>query len=644
MKTANLTAERAKYLELLSKQYPNIRAVSTEIINLQAILNLPKGTEHFLSDIHAEYESFSHVMRNASGVIKTYIVELFGNIMRESEIKSLAALVYYPKEKLRLVKKTESNMTDWYRITIYRLIRVCKRASAKYTRSKVRKSIDSRFAYIMEELLHEDAQDQTKQDYYNQIIDTIIGIGSADAYIIELSKVIQRLAIDRLHIIGDIFDRGPHADKIMDELMHHYSLDIQWGNHDIVWMGAAAGSAACILNVIRVSAKYANLHTLEDGYGINLIPLVTYAIEYYGSGDFKKFKPDLLGNTSISDKEEQLIAQIHKAATILQFKAEAEIIMRNPEYLMNDRLLMDKIELNPVDFPTVDPKNPFAITDEEADILDKLVASFQNCPKLQEHAALLFSKGGMYKVFNGNLLFHGCVPMNPDGTLKVVKIGNNHFSGKKLLDAIDRRVREGYLNRSDEKARQRGQDMMWYLWCGADSPLFGSDRMTTFERYFFEDKSTHVEARDPYYSLRNTEAACKTVLADFGLDPETGHIINGHVPVKVAKGESPIKANGRLFVIDGGFAKAYQKSTGIAGYTLIYNSHGLVLVSHEPFESFQRAIEAELDIHSSKLVIEYVNQRIKVRDTDDGAVLLESIKDLTELLSAYETGRIKENQ
>jgi len=635
--------ERLKYLGLLSKQYPNIRDVSTEIINLQAILNLPKGTEHFISDIHGEYESFNHVMRNASGVIKTYILELFGNVMRESDVKSLATLVYYPKEKLGLIKKTEKSVDDWYKITIFRLIKLCKRASSKYTRSKVRKTIDSRFVYIMEELLHEDDQNQSKQDYYNQIVDTIIQIGSADDYIIELCMLIQRLVIDRLHIIGDIFDRGPRADKIMDELARHHSLDIQWGNHDIVWMGAAAGSAACILNVIRVTARYANLHTLEDGYGINLVPLVTYAIEYYGQGDLSGFQPGLLDN-NISEKEEQLITQIHKAAAILQFKAEAEIIKRHPEYLMDDRLLLDKIEWNKTDFGTIDPKNPYAITDEEADIIDKLIVSFCNSPKLQKHAELLFSKGGMYKIDNGNLLFHGCIPMNMNGTLKTVKIGDNLYKGRKLLDAIERIVREGYLNHSDSNARQRGQDIMWYLWCGAGSPLFGSDKMTTFERYFFGDKSTHTETKNPYYSLRNTEETCKTILADFGLDPENSHIINGHVPVKVVKGESPIKANGRLLVIDGGFAKVYQESTGIAGYTLIYNSHGLVLVSHEPFESSQRAIEDELDICSSNFVVEYTNKRIKVKDTDDGASLLENVNDLLELLSAYKTGKIKENQ
>jgi fructose-1,6-bisphosphatase-3 len=569
-------------------------------------------------------------------------MELFGNVMRESEIKSLATLVYYPQEKLHLIKKTEPDMPNWYRITLFRLIKLCKRASWKYTRSRVRKAIDDRFTYIMEELLHEDSE-QRKPDYYNQIIDTIIEIGRADNYIVELSEVIRHLAIDRLHIIGDIFDRGPHSDKVMDELSRHHSIDIQWGNHDIVWMGAAAGSAACILNVIRVCARYANMHILED-YGINLIPLVTYALEYYTGGNFDEFKPELLGGKTISEKEEFLISQIHKAATILQFKIEAEIIKRHPEYMMDDRLLLDKIAFNEIDFPTVNPENPYELTEEESDIVDRLTASFQFSPRLQEHAAFLYSRGGMYTIYNGNLLFHGCVPMNGDGSYKHMKIDETDYSGRELLDAIERKVREGYLNYSDAVSRENGRDIMWYLWCGADSPLFGSDKMATFERYFYSDKSTHSEKRNPYYTFREKEDVCKKILHDFGLNPEIAHIINGHVPVKVIKGESPIKANGRLFVIDGGFAKAYQKSTGIAGYTLLYKAQGLVLVSHEPFESSQRAIEEELDIHSSEYVIEYMNERIKVRNTDDGALIMDNVKDLLDLMHAYETGKIKENR
>ncbi|MEA5016512.1 MAG: fructose-1,6-bisphosphatase [Candidatus Limiplasma sp.] len=633
---------QVKHLTFLAKQYPNIKSVSTEIINLQAILNLPKGTEHFLSDIHGEYESFSHVMRNASGVIKTYIKELFGNTMRESEISSLSTLVYYPKEKLRLVKRQEQNMLDWYRITMYRLIKLCRRAASKYTRSKVRKSIDPNFSYIMEELLQEDGESKYKHDYYHQIINTIIDLGRADDYIIELSKVIQRLSIDRLHIIGDIYDRGPYADKIMQELTRHHSLDIQWGNHDILWMGAAMGSVACIMNVLRICAKHGNLHTLEDGYGINLVPFVTYAMEYYSAGDFSRFKPEIAAGRILSAKEEHQAAQVHKAAAVLQFKVEAEIIGRHPEYHMADRLVLHTIQRDPLDFPTVDPQNPYQISTEEADILDKLSGAFQNSTILRKHIDLLFSKGSMYLIFNGNLLLHGCIPMNDDGTMKSVKVGNEIYNGKGLLDAMEQKVRDGYHGKAGSLARQDGQDMMWYLWCGADSPLYGSDKMTTFERCFLDDPKTHIENRVPYYSIRNREAVCNQILENFGLDPKTAHIINGHVPVKVAKGESPVKANGRLLVIDGGFAKAYQKSTGIAGYTLIYNSHGLVLVSHEPFESTQKAIEDELDIHSSTFIVEYCNERVKVKQTDTGVALQESIDDLMKLLHLYETGAIKE--
>ena len=634
--------DRLKYLRLLSRQYPNIQDVRTELIHQQAILNLPKGTEHFLSDIHGEYESFSHVMRNASGVIKSYIVEIFGTMMSESDMKSLATLVYYPKDKLRIIKKTEVNISSWYRLTIFRLIRLCKRASAKYTRAKVRKAMNPRFVHIMEELLHEDSGDASKQDYFNKLIETIIATKGADDYITELCGVIQRLAVDHLHIIGDIYDRGPAADKIMDELARHHSLDIQWGNHDIVWMGAAAGSAACILNVIRICARYTNLHTLEDGYGINLVPLVTYAMEHYAEGDLTPFKPVISELDSISDKEELLTAQIQKAAAILQFKAEAEIIRRHPEYRMEDRQLLHTLDQATHPLPTVDPQRPYDFTPEESDLLDKLIVSFQNSPRLRQHVGVLLSKGSMYTICNNNLLFHGCIPMNADGTLRQVELEGKACQGKALLDKIEQQVRQGWVGASDSAARQNGQDMMWYLWCGESSPLYGSDRMATFERYFNEDKATHTEIRDHYYSLRNTETACKAILADFGLNPETAHIINGHVPVKVVKGESPIKANGRLLVIDGGFAKAYQTSTGIAGYTLLYNSHGLILVSHEPFESAQKAIESEMDIHSSQFVIEYAESRVKVRETDVGTVLLDSIRDLTDLLEAYETGLVKE--
>lgn len=636
--------EGYKYLKLLSKSYPNRVAVSTEIINLQAILNLPKGTEHFISDIHGEYESFSQVLRNASGVIKSYIEELFSTTMRQSEMKRLATLVYYPREKLSLIEDSEPNLNEWYKVTLYRLILLLRRATSKYTRSKVRKALNPRFAYILEELLHEEEHPQGKQDYYDQIIESIIQIGSAQDYIVEMCNVIRRLAVDRLHVIGDIFDRGPQADKIMDTLSSHHALDIQWGNHDIVWMGAAAGSPACLLNVIRVSARYANLHTLEDGYGINLLPLASYAMEYYGDCDLTNFIPETQETDVLSEKEIRLTAQIQLAAAILQFKSEAEIIRRRPEFHMENRLLMDKVDWAALKIPAVDPKDPYRISEEERALLHKLGDSFEGSFKLQEHAAVLFSKGSIYKIFNGNLLFHGCIPMDGDGAFSEVSVTGVSCKGRALLDEMERLVRAGYLNRADPEARLHSQDMMWYLWCGADSPLFGSDKMATFERYFFSDRQSHREQRVPYYELRDSETACKQVLADFGLDPESGHIINGHVPVKVKKGESPIKANGRLLVIDGGFARAYQKSTGIAGYTLLYNSHGLILVSHEPFESSRKAIEQEIDIRSSTFVVERMQERIKVRDTDTGVGLKQDIGDLLALLEAYKTGEIQEQR
>ncbi len=657
MKQKTFTDERLRYLELLSKQFPSIRDASTEIINLQAILNLPKGTEHFLSDIHGEYESFFHVTKNASGVIKRYIDELFSNTMTESEMKNLATLVYYPHEKLSMTAKEGKNTKDWYRVIIFRLIKLCKRASFKYTRSKVRKAMDPSYAYIIEELTYADESNKNKQDYYNQIINSIISIGRVDDYITEICKVIQRLAIDRLHIIGDIFDRGPDADKVMDVLMNHHSIDIEWGNHDIVWMGAAAGGEACILNAIRISARYANLNTIEDGYGINLVPLASYAIEQYSDCSCEKFMPKGLDADGIGEKQANLMAKIHKAASILQFKVEGNTIKRNPEFFMEDRLLLDKIDFEKktikigdkeypmldCDFPTVDPKDPYALTEEEQDIMDKLVVSFQTSMRLQEHARLLFAKGGMYRIYNGNLLFHGCVPLNQDGTLKDVKVGDEYYRGIELFDAIDAKVREGYLNHSDKESMIRGQDMLWYLWCGADSPLFGKDKMTTFERYFIEDKATHKEAKDTYYKLIEQVETCERILENFGLNKDKSHIINGHVPVKVSKGESPIKAGGKLIVIDGGFARAYQKVTGIAGYTLIYNSYGLNLVSHEPFESTLTAIEEEMDIHSSEVVLEYNRARITVADTDDGIKIKQSVQDLMDLLEAYETGKVKEN-
>ncbi len=647
--------DEMKYLQLLSQNYSNINRASSEIVNLKAILNLAKGTEHFVSDIHGELESFRHVLKNASGVIKNHIEEIFGATLREAEKKSLATLIYYPEQKLEQIAKIETDMKDWYKITLHRLIHICKVVSSKYTRSKVRKALPQDFAYIIEELLHEDSIGSDKQMYYSEIINTIIELDQADRFIIALALLIQRLSIDQLHVIGDIYDRGPKAAKIMDILSEYHSVDIQWGNHDISWMGAAAGCQALICNVLRIQARYANLDTIEEDYGINLIPLATFAMEQYANDPCTRFEPKITEGM-LSDKDFNMIAKMHKAIAVMQFKAEAQIIKRHPEFHMDNRLLLGKInlekgtvaiegveyKLNDTNFPTIDPQAPYAFTKEEEEVLAKIKSSFINSEKLQAHTRLLFSKGSMYKVFNSNLLFHGCIPMNEDGSLKTVTFQGRRYVGKSYLDAVERSVREGYFGKPHSEQKRDCMDLIWYLWCGADSPLFGKKKMTTFERYFVDDKTSHEEVKNPYYNLRNDESVCETILSDFGLMPKTSHIINGHVPVKVKKGESPIKANGRLIVIDGGFAKAYQKETGIAGYTLIYNSHGLLLVSHEPFESTENAILQERDIFSSKVALQYSKERIRVKDTDIGKNIQRRINDLEKLLFAYRSGVIKE--
>ncbi|MTI68447.1 MAG: fructose-1,6-bisphosphatase [Firmicutes bacterium] len=644
-----------KYLKLLSEQYPTISAVSAEIINLQAILNLPKGTEHFLTDIHGEYEAFSYVLRNASGVLKLKIDDLFGNILKDEEKRALATLLYYPEEKLEIVKKNEKSLNEWYRVTLCRLIEICRVVSSKYTRSKVRKALPKDFAYIIEELLHEDETRLNKHNYFNKIVDTIIDINRADEFIIETCKLIQRLAIDRLHIVGDIYDRGPGAHIILEELIERGSVDIQWGNHDILWMGAAAGSKACIANVIRISTRYANLETIEEGYGINLLPLATFALKHYENDPCTQFKTKFNKEIQYGEKDLELIAQMHKAISIIQFKIEGQIIKRSPVYNMEHRLLLDKInyekgtinikgkeyKLNDTNFPTIDPKDPYKLTEEEEIIISKLKTYFKNSEKLQKHVKFLYSKGSMYLKFNSNLLYHGCIPMNEDGSFKKVKMGNEEVSGKKLFDKFNSLLTDFYFNREKIDEKLYGTDIIWYLWCGENSPLFGKDQMTTFERYFIDEKETHTEIKNPYFEYRNKENICKNILKEFELDPNNSHIVNGHVPVKTIKGESPIKANGRLLVIDGGFSKAYQPKTGIAGYTLIYNSYSLRLASHQPFESTDKAIKEERDVLSTLAVLEKVNRKY-VSDTDIGKELKKQIKDLEMLLVAYRMGRIKE--
>ncbi|MFT8350669.1 fructose-1,6-bisphosphatase [Clostridium saccharoperbutylacetonicum] len=644
------------YLKLLSKQYPTINEASTEIINLQAILNLPKGTEHFLTDIHGEYEPFIHVLKNASGVIKRKIEDVFGNRLRQSEKKSLATLIYYPEQKLELISKQEENIDDWYKITLHRLIELSRYVSSKYTRSKVRKALPKDFAYIIEELLHEQPREIDKTEYYEQIITTIIDIDRAKEFIVAISKLIQQLVIDRLHILGDIFDRGPGADIIMDTLVDYHSVDIQWGNHDILWMGAACGSEACVANVIKNSLKYANLETLENGYGINLLPLATFSMDLYNDDPCNIFLPRIDYDKKYSVNEIQLIAKMHKAIAVMLFKLEGEIISRHPEFNMEHRLVLNSInyvdgiielyektyKLKDSNFPTIDPQNPYKLTPEERELIEKLKSYFMNSEKYNKHVRFLFSNGSLYTTFNSNLLYHGCIPLNEDGTFRTVKISEHDYKGKDLLDNLDMLAREAYFSKDDMDSEENKADIMWYLWCGASSPLFGKDRMTVFEQYFVEEKETHYEKKDPYFSFRNNEKVCDNILKEFGLNSQESHIINGHVPVEEKNGESPIKANGRLLVIDGGFSRAYQPKTGLAGYTLIYNSFGLQLVSHQPFESTENAIKEETDILSSYLVLEQVVERKTVGDTDIGIALNQQIDELKLLLSAYRKGLIKQ--
>lgn len=648
-------SDNLRYLELLSKQYPTINEASTEIINLQAILNLPKGTEHFLTDIHGEYEPFIHVLKNASGVIKRKIEDLFGNSLMQSEKKSLATLIYYPEQKLEIVLKQEENIDDWYKINLYRLIEICRYVSSKYTRSKVRKALPKDFTYIIEELLHEQPKGIDKYEYYEQIIRTIIDTDRSKEFIVALSKLIQRLVIDRLHILGDIFDRGPGADIIMDTLVEYHSVDIQWGNHDILWMGAACGSDVCIANVIKNSLKYANLDTLENGYGINLLPLATFSMDFYKDHPCNIFLPKMDCDKKYSINEINLIAQMHKAIAIILFKLEGQVILRHPEFNMNHRLLLNKInyaegtinlngkthKLKDSFFPTIDPKNPYELTYDEKELIDKLKTSFINSDKYNKHVRFLYSNGSLYLKFNSNLLYHGFIPLNEDGSFKNVKIADKEYNGKELLDKLDMLAREAYFSKDKDDSDNK-EDIMWYLWCGASSPLFGKDRMTIFEQYFIEEKETHYEKKDPYFSLRDNEDICKKILKEFGLSSPESHIINGHMPVEEKNGESPIKANGTLLVIDGGFSKAYQPKTGLAGYTLIYNSFGLQLVSHQPFESTEAAIKEETDILSTTLLLEQVVNRKRVEDTDVGVTLKQQIDDLKMLLNAYRKGLIKQ--
>ena len=653
------TPQDLRYLNMLSRQYPTVQAASTEIINLQAIMNLPKGTEHFISDVHGEHEAFLHILNSCSGVVRDKLDGLYATTLPSSERAQLATLIYYAEEKLEELQEAGLATDEWYRITLYRLVELCRHLSTKYTRSKVRKALPKDYAYMIDELLQTRYGDADKRDYYENIIDTIINIGQAPSVIVAISSVIKRLAVDHLHLVGDIFDRGPRADIVMDSLMNHHSVDIQWGNHDILWMGAACGSRTLVATVLANSLHYNNLEVVETGYGISLRPLSIFANEVYKDTNTTRFKVKFSGDDAlrVSEKDKLLSARMHKAITIILFKLEGQKLMRRPEFGMSDRLLLDKIDyenkcitigdvtypLEDTDFPTVDPKDPYTLSPEENAVIDELTNSFQRSEKLQRHVRFLYSKGNIYKVYNGNLLLHGCVPMTEDGQLMSFSIGCEDLSGKAFLDYAEQAARRAYYNKPGSPERQFGMDFLWWLWAGRNSPIFGRDRMTTFERRLIKDESSWTEPKNAYYTLYNSPDMCDMILREFGLTDPHCHIINGHVPVKAKKGESPFKGDGKVIVIDGGFCKAYQPTSGIAGYTLIYNSTCMRIVSHQPFSGRQNAIHENLDILSTTEVFEVMKSRMKVAQTDRGRQLQGQIDELNDLLIAYKTGAVTEN-
>lgn len=660
--TATFSPQRLEYLKLLARQYPNVQSACTEIINLRAIQNLPKGTEHFLSDVHGEFEAFQHILNSASGVVRVKIDELLGATVPRSDRDQLATLIYYPEEKLEEIERECDDMREWYRITFHRLIDLCCLVSAKYTRSKVRKAMPPEYAYIIDELIHThyEKNEADKRDYYENIINTIIDLDRASNFLIQLCELIKRLAVDHLHLVGDIFDRGPGADVIMDSLMQYHSVDIQWGNHDILWMGAASGSRTLVATVLVNSLRYNNLEVIETGYGISLRPLSVFADEFYRKCDISRFEVKIAkeDEDKITDRDRVLCARMHKAISMILFKLEGQKIQRNPAFHMDDRLLLDKIDyenktitidgvVHPMldtDFPTVDPADPYALTPEEDTLINTLTRSFRHSEKLQRHVRFLYSKGSLYRIYNGNLLFHGCIPMHQDGSLMHFSLmGCENLSGRAFLDFADVVARRAYYNKPGSPERQQGMDFLWWLWAGRNSPIFGRDRMTTFERRFIADESTHTEAKNAYYTLYNDPAVCEGILKDFGLEGPHCHIINGHVPVKSKKGESPVKGGGRLIVIDGGFCKAYQKTTGIAGYTLIYNSACFRLVAHEPFVGRAAAIHKNYDIASTTQVFERLESRAMILQTDIGKKLQGQIDELVDLVAAFRSGAIVES-
>ncbi len=651
--------EELRYLRLLARQYPTVQAASKEIINLQAILNLPKGTEHFVSDIHGEHEAFNHMLNSCSGVVKEKIDELFGNTISRHDRDDLATLIYYPEEKLAVVARQVEEPDEWYRITLHRLVALCRWVSSKYTRSKVRKALSQDYSYIIDELLHTNHDEMDKREYYENIIESIIEIGQAPAVIEALSSGIKRMAVDRLHIVGDIFDRGPGADVVMDSLLDYHCVDIQWGNHDILWMGAASGSRTLVATVLSNSIHYNNLEVIETGYGISLRPLSIFANEVYKDTDVRRFAVKLTGPDAdrYSEKDKLLSARMHKAITVILFKLEGQKLMRRPEFGMPDRLLLDKVDyasrsitiggvtypMEDCDFPTVDPADPYALTPEENQVIDQLTASFRRSEKLQRHIRFLYSQGGLYKVHNGNLLFHGCIPMTEDGEFQSFTIGGKERSGKAFLDYAEKTARKAYYDAPGSEERQFGMDFLWWLWAGRNSPIFGRDRMTTFERRLIKDESAWTEPKNAYYTLYQDPAVCEKILREFGLEGPHCHIINGHIPVKAKKGESPIKGGGKLIVIDGGFCRAYQPTSGIAGYTLIYNSRCIRIVSHQPFESKEAAIHRNHDIANDSLVFEHMEHRVKIAETDVGRSIQAQADDLRRLLQAYRTGAFSES-
>ena len=653
------TPEQLHYLRLLSKQFPTVQAAGTEVIRLNAILNLPKGTEHFMSDIHGEHEAFLHILNSGSGEVKEKLEELFGNSMTQRDRNELATLIYYPQSKIALIADEQEDMEEWYRLTIHRLVDLCRYVSTKHTRSKVRSYMNPDYQQILDELIHLAEEGGSRKDLYENIINTIIQIGQAADVIEAICDVIKALVVDYLHIVGDIFDRGPRADIVMDSLMQAHNVDIQWGNHDVLWMGAASGSRTLVATVLSNSIRYNNLDVIETGYGISLRPLSIFANEVYKDCNTDRFKVKLTGDDAdqYTEKDKLLSARMYKAITMILFKLEGQKILRRPEFGMEDRLLLDKIDYEaktitigdkvyPMldwDFPTVDPANPYELTDEELHVITQLTESFRHSEKLQNHTRYLYSKGGLYKVINRNLLFHGCIPMNADGSLMTFTIGGKARSGREFLDYAEKTARKAYYDKRGTPERQFGLDFLWWLWAGRNSPIFGRDRMTTFERRFLADESTWTEPKNAYYTYYQNPEVCERLLKEFCLEGDHCHIINGHVPVKVKKGESPVKGGGKLLVIDGGFSRAYQATSGIAGYTLIYNSHHYRIVSHQPFTGKWNAVHRNDDIANESVIFEKLEKRMRISQTDEGEELQTRVDDLKLLLEAYRSGAVTEN-